>query len=59
VSLCSHSKSKSSVPAAEKEYMKNPMVKFKIADDDDDDEGAADAHLLPPPTYDKVDMSRV
>jgi len=47
------------VPAAEKEYMKNPMVKFKIADDDDDDEGAADAHLLPPPTYDKVDMSRV
>ena len=58
------SKSKSSLPA-DKEYMKNPMVKFKIADDDEDDEGAADTRLLPqsaadsPPNYANVDSSRV
>jgi len=42
----------------EKVYTKNPMVKFKIADDDDDDEGAVDTHLLPP-SPDNVDTSRV
>ena len=45
------SKSRSSLPA-EKEYRKNPMVKFKIADDDDDDDGAADTRLLPQSTDD-------
>jgi len=57
-------KSKSSLPA-EKEYLKNPMVTFKIADDDEDDEGAADTRLLPqstvdcPPSYNNIDTSRV
>ena len=52
---------KSSLPA-EKEYTKNPKVKFQIADDDEDDEAAAvDTHLLPQPTDNTaaVDTSRV
>jgi len=43
--------------------MKNPMVKFRIADDDDDD-GAAETRLLDEPVTDSahsadVDTSRV
>jgi len=43
--------------------MKNPMVKFKIADDDDE-EGSADTQLLPHSATDSspganIDMSRV
>jgi len=41
---------KSSLPpsasSAEKGYMKNPMVKFKIADDDDDDGAEAETRPL-------------
>jgi len=43
------------LPVVEKDYKKNPMVTFKIADDEDEDEGEADTRLLPPPTYNSPD----
>jgi len=61
LSCCS--KSKSSLPT-EKSYKKNPMVKFKIADDDED-EAAVETSLLPPSKTDnraqtaKDDTTRV
>jgi len=54
--VCCDRKLKSSLPA-EKDYKKNPMVTFKIADDDED-EGAADAQLLPQSSA-HVDTSHV
>jgi len=54
--VCCHRKLKSSLPA-EKDYKKNPMVTFKIADDDED-EGAADTQLLPQSSA-HVDTSHV
>lgn len=61
MSRCCYSK-KSSLPV-EKGYMKNPMVKFKIADDDEE-EGSADTQLLPQSATDtspgaNIDTSRV
>ena len=38
-------------PAVEKDYKKNPMVTFKIADDEDEDETTADTQLLAAPMY--------
>jgi len=54
---CVSSKSKTSLPA-EKDYKKNPMVTFKIADDDED-EGTADTQLLPQSTATNTDSSFV
>jgi len=42
--VCCHRKPKSSL-ASDRDYKKNPMVTFKIADDDEE-EAAADTQLL-------------